>query len=662
MAVDIKKYLGNISLDASLAKLEQDLNNQKLDGKKQTLDDIFQVFTKRPLVIADPIKKANLMLHKGVPISSAQAVIEIEKLNRAGKEAIEDDLVGVQLEHWKSKTGNVLPNEQNYVFVGDALTKLLNTTSGRTPETKVSHKQIEGVRAMEKSQANTKMPVQVITGVIDPKADADGILLREFEKLDVSVKNGFQNAKAGIYAIQYLYNNNEYLIYAKVEYVNSKYDPSVGKIVGRAFALSLEASKKNIHDPSVPEYKELGHIIGDSGRKTLENTVIAKAYLAKLRAQRFSKTYTTEPEGDRQRATAAKFSNMLDMLEEAVDADAAAAIQHDLLFVNSNIRGSQDDAGALYDSILDEARKSGAVRALILGKFGPAGNLSAEPVESVLEWNIFVSNPAESAAWNGWRGTIAGDQEKKASSYRGSKELYKKLQTSTERLVRAIAEVIVDESFSSSMLTEASLKALAKILMPIIGPSESKKILKAIKKRSTKVIFKKDVTIQQPKITRYNIIDQAHKILRSRHEDYANEVRVLHKKFKQAETKRQNRLRARARQAARSGNVEIGYNNIINTMNQQIRQAVIEQMGPSSLMNRTGRFASSVKITRASEKSLNFIYERNPYGVFRTQGGDERVNHPRARDPGVIIRKAINALAQKNFQEFFRDRLYIRED
>jgi ribosomal protein L11 len=79
-------------------------------------------------------------------------------------------------------------------------------------------------------------------------------------------------------------------------------------------------------------------------------------------------------------------------------------------------------------------------------------------------------------------------------------------------------------------------------------------------------------------------------------------------------------------------------------------------------MNRTGRFASSAKITRASDKSLNFIYSKNPYGVFKSVGGDERVNHPRTRDPGKIIRAAIRELASNNAQEFFKNKLYIRED
>jgi hypothetical protein len=91
---------------------------------------------------------------------------------------------------------------------------------------------------------------------------------------------------------------------------------------------------------------------------------------------------------------------------------------------------------------------------------------------------------------------------------------------------------------------------------------------------------------------------------------------------------------------------------LLATINQEIRQAVIDQMKAPALVYRTGRFANSVAINGVSEAKSSYIieytYRHSPYDVF----SPSRSSSPLAsfsRDPNTIIRNAIRSIITKKF-------------
>ena len=78
------------------------------------------------------------------------------------------------------------------------------------------------------------------------------------------------------------------------------------------------------------------------------------------------------------------------------------------------------------------------------------------------------------------------------------------------------------------------------------------------------------------------------------------------------------------------------------------RTLVRKNMGPPRLTNRTGRFASSVKVTDISQTrqgypSIGYTYQRNPYETFETGRGNARGSQD--FDPRSLIDFSIREIA-----------------
>jgi len=85
-------------------------------------------------------------------------------------------------------------------------------------------------------------------------------------------------------------------------------------------------------------------------------------------------------------------------------------------------------------------------------------------------------------------------------------------------------------------------------------------------------------------------------------------------------------------------------------INAKLPQTVAKNMGPPRLENRTGRFASSVRVTEITSTaqgfpSIGFSYQRDPYGVFERTSGSRFANAD--RDPRDLIDLSIREIAQK---------------
>lgn len=95
-------------------------------------------------------------------------------------------------------------------------------------------------------------------------------------------------------------------------------------------------------------------------------------------------------------------------------------------------------------------------------------------------------------------------------------------------------------------------------------------------------------------------------------------------------------------------------------LNQKLPQTVVKNMGPPGLQNRTGRFASSVKVTDVSRTaqgfpSVGYTYQKNPYQVFEMGQGQ-----PPWADPDRDPRKLIDASIREIAAQFAIGRFYTR--
>jgi len=105
---------------------------------------------------------------------------------------------------------------------------------------------------------------------------------------------------------------------------------------------------------------------------------------------------------------------------------------------------------------------------------------------------------------------------------------------------------------------------------------------------------------------------------------------------------------------------QVNLKRLIPIMNERLPLAVIKHMKFPSLVNRTGRFAQSTKIvdiTRTTKgfPSIALTYDKRPYGVFQKGLGILPWATP-ARDPRIIIDRAIRDIAREYMQERFYTR------
>jgi len=89
--------------------------------------------------------------------------------------------------------------------------------------------------------------------------------------------------------------------------------------------------------------------------------------------------------------------------------------------------------------------------------------------------------------------------------------------------------------------------------------------------------------------------------------------------------------------------------NIINLLNAKLTQEIRKRMTYPRLVYRTGRFASSAKVTgstidNSGNPTLSYTYDKNPYQIFEQGQGKLPWATP-ARDPRTIIEDSIRSIA-----------------
>ena len=98
---------------------------------------------------------------------------------------------------------------------------------------------------------------------------------------------------------------------------------------------------------------------------------------------------------------------------------------------------------------------------------------------------------------------------------------------------------------------------------------------------------------------------------------------------------------------------------LIGLINQELPNTVKKNMKEPALVNRSGRFAESVRLTEVIQPpqgfpSFGYTYQRNPYQVFEEGSSGNWSNGQ--RDPRVLIDKSIREIAA----QFALGRFYTR--
>jgi len=120
-------------------------------------------------------------------------------------------------------------------------------------------------------------------------------------------------------------------------------------------------------------------------------------------------------------------------------------------------------------------------------------------------------------------------------------------------------------------------------------------------------------------------------------------------------TKREKRSRAKIR--VRNLNIKNknkkapsdNYLSLMTLLNTKLPDVVRKNMGPPGLSNRTGKFASSVKVTEIIQTpkgfpSVGYTYQKNPYQVFELGVGNPSWSSEK-RDPRKVIDQSIREIA-----------------
>jgi len=95
----------------------------------------------------------------------------------------------------------------------------------------------------------------------------------------------------------------------------------------------------------------------------------------------------------------------------------------------------------------------------------------------------------------------------------------------------------------------------------------------------------------------------------------------------------------------------INLQRIVDYINGRLPEAMLRNMGPNSLVNRTGTFANSARVVNAQVTeqgypSFGYTYQRSPYDVFDPVLGRSPWNTP-GRDPRKIIDKSVRDIAKE---------------
>lgn len=214
---------------------------------------------------------------------------------------------------------------------------------------------------------------------------------------------------------------------------------------------------------------------------------------------------------------------------------------------------------------------------------------------------------------------------------------------------------------SSSALTGLFLIELSKIF-PVNG-KPNKEILALIEpQKGPKVVKKYRIKAEKPhkKIDSDKAKKLAEKNLKNL-QAFARDAKAGVQRSLNHNKSAAARSRGSLRLSSGKGPAQFNSIELVSTLNRYIGDAVRQQMVSPSLINRTGKFANSVRIDSVNELMIKYSYQKNPYAVFSTRSGLGPWNSVRARDPGTIIKKAILSIGANKYGAYFKNNPNVSE-
>jgi len=289
----------------------------------------------------------------------------------------------------------------------------------------------------------------------------------------------------------------------------------------------------------------------------------------------------------------------------------------DRIFLSAKARFSPD-----LDKILSEAKvylaAAGEDQAVFIREITP-GNITLDKVDIGVAYAMESLIPED---W--WNGKKGGDVGGVIAAYRAyltnlAVAIRNSLQNPTE------VEKIVKEQGSSSILEILVLRSLDRIF-------NTKSFSSLIRKRRG---TKKDTVRFRATKKSKTRIKFAKKIFKL----------VNLSQSKKGKSTRRREVTTLTQQTQ----------NIVPVLNAELKRYVLEQMSYPSLENRSGRFASSVRVLSAQEDAaVQYTYQKSPYQVFSQARGKSPWNDRQERDPAQIIDKAIKRIGMDKFGKVFR--------
>jgi hypothetical protein len=408
--------------------------------------------------------------------------------------------------------------------------------------------------------------------------------------------------------------------------------------------VSYETQDLSPLDPNAYVELNAGHAVGD---KVQAANLIAKGELTKDIISSGINPFTNEKFSGDVLAQAYKF------LEEKESAVAIDKLVGSYSLENIAISGGMN-AEKLIKPFETLARALGVREIQVVESVTP-GEVTSRKSSTLYKYDTRIVSHAEYGRFNQLKGAYQSSKISDASK------------SFSAFILLLVSEVKAYTTESPSMFSEFVAAQLIEMLSPLMKPSDKKKLIATLldKRKVTKRVFLKH-NISKPRylvdLNKVALLQDREKreVLESFRNIQTNAKSMVTQETKLHRKRRKLRRLNNPYSPKASGNFTSV--SIIAALNDTLREEVIDAMGSPGLVNRTGTFAGSAKVTDALLPStVGFTYKPDPYRVFSTRHGAPPWNSNPNRDPGSIIRQAIRVSMDKKFPGVFKPGVKILE-
>lgn len=308
----------------------------------------------------------------------------------------------------------------------------------------------------------------------------------------------------------------------------------------------------------------------------------------------------------------------------------------------------------LIEPFIEFAKRIGSKEIVVIETVAPK-KAGAKKSQTQYKYDTRIVSYAEYGRFNKLKGAYQGTRVTAAAK------------SFSNLIALLVSEVKAYTTDSPSMFSEMVALQLVELLGPLMKPTDKKKIINTLlnqRKAVKRVFFKHNIS--KPghlvDLNRVALLAEKEKneVLASFKEIHSEAKAMVGKRTKILQKRR--KLRKLSKPHNPKASTMFNSISIINALNETLREDVINSMDSESLVNRTGKFASSAKVVDANiPTSVGFTYQHDPYRVFSTGHGKPPWNSNPNRDPGSIIRQAIKYSMDKRFPGVFKQTVKVLE-